>query len=276
MPEVESEEEWQDLDDYNLSPFQMRRAKSKRRSDEKNQKESVKSLKRTAIRDFILATEQHAKFYTGLMRPHHEALWNFLGKAKYELSIMNCKKKSGKIPAMCVESQFLMTLMILRRDRAYMDISLQFDINHNTVAKVFKSWLMFFYYKFKDIEGRMFTKKKDLMKPLPSSFNNPLLKSTRVVIDCTEIPLESAVNYKNQGNIYSTYKSRATAKVLIGVNPQGGAVFVSDAFEGSISDYAITKDSGNFLFTMVIFPQSFLKKCVSLAFVLGPSSPITH
>ena len=56
--------------------------------------------------------------------------------------------------------------------------------------------------------------------------------------------MEGTLNYKAQGNIYSTYKSRPTAKVLVGVNPHGGAVFVSDAYEGSISDYAITKDSG--------------------------------
>ena len=56
--------------------------------------------------------------------------------------------------------------------------------------------------------------------------------------------MESTTNFKAQGNIYSTYKSRPTAKVLIGVNPHGGAVFISDAYEGSISDYAITKASG--------------------------------
>ena len=33
-------------------------------------------------------------------------------------------------------------------------------------------------------------------------------------------------------------------KVLIGVNPQGAAVFISDGFEGCISDYKITEKSG--------------------------------
>ena len=43
---------------------------------------------------------------------------------------------------------------------------------------------------------------------------------------------------------FSNYKSRPTVKVLIGVNPQGGAVFISDGFEGCISDYKITEKSG--------------------------------
>ena len=56
--------------------------------------------------------------------------------------------------------------------------------------------------------------------------------------------IETTQNFKNQGNIYSSYKSRTTAKVLIGVNPQGGASFISDAYEGAISDYAITEQCG--------------------------------
>ena len=32
--------------------------------------------------------------------------------------------------------------------------------------------------------------------------------------------------------------------MLIGVNPHGGAIFISDAYEGSISDYAIIQKSG--------------------------------
>ena len=119
---------------------------------------------------------------TGLKKPHHDALWNFLGDAKSQLSILNSKKKSGEIESMCLESQYLMTLFILRRDRAFLDIALQFNISHITVSRIFKSWLMFMYHKMKDIEGRIFTKKENIMKPLPQAFRNPLLKDTRVVI----------------------------------------------------------------------------------------------
>ena len=80
--------------------------------------------------------------------------------------------------------------------------------------------------------------------PLPRAFRNPLLNKTRVVIDATEIEIESSVNYRQQGNIYSAYKSRPTAKVLIGVTPAGGAAFISEAWEGSISDRAIVIQSG--------------------------------
>ena len=159
---------------------------------------------KTAIKDYILQSEPAAKFYTGISKCNQEALWNLIGPAKTQLTIIGCKRKtiSGKLRSMCIESQFLLTLLILRRDRAYTDISFQFGISRGLIAKVFKTWLNYFYFKFKDLRDRMFTKKKDIMKPLPKVFQNSILKETRVVIDATELPMESTANFKNQGNIY--------------------------------------------------------------------------
>ena len=66
----------------------------------------------------------------------------------------------------------------------------------------------------------------------------------RCVIDCTEFEIESTTNYTCQGNIFSQYKHRTTAKVLIATNPNGAAIFVSDAFEGCITDPSIVQKSG--------------------------------
>ena len=66
----------------------------------------------------------------------------------------------------------------------------------------------------------------------------------RVVIDCVEFRCESSRDYKQQGNLYSTYKSHTTVKALTGCAPNGSLMFVSHAFEGSISDRAITEQSG--------------------------------
>jgi hypothetical protein len=64
------------------------------------------------------------------------------------------------------------------------------------------------------------------------------------VIDCTELKIESSKNYKQQGNLYSSYKSHTTGKILIGTAPSGACMFCSDVFEGSISDREIVKQSG--------------------------------
>ena len=69
LPEVEEEQE---LNDYKLSPFQMRRAISKRKSEEFIKKKTAQMSQKTAIKDFILASERHAKFYTGTVFENHQ------------------------------------------------------------------------------------------------------------------------------------------------------------------------------------------------------------
>ena len=66
----------------------------------------------------------------------------------------------------------------------------------------------------------------------------------RIVIDCTEILCETSTDYAQVGNMYSQYKSHSSSKVLIGVAPCGACMFVSDCYEGSISDRRITVESG--------------------------------
>ena len=64
------------------------------------------------------------------------------------------------------------------------------------------------------------------------------------ISDCTELHCESTTNYTQQGNLYSNYKHNCTIKSLIAVTPAGHPSFISYGFEGSISDYEITKVSG--------------------------------
>ena len=85
--------------------------------------------------------------------------------------------------------------------------------------------------------------------------------------DCTEFFVQSTPNYKQQGNIFSSYKHHTTIKVLIGVTPQGHPSFVSDAFEGSISDYEITKQSG---FIDHLMDGDFV--CMDRGFIIGKKS----
>ena len=99
------------------------------------------------------------------------------------------------------------------------------------------------YLQFSEIRDAMYVT-RDVHKPLPSHFKNALLREVRIVIDCTEIFCESSGDYSQAGNMYSQYKSHSTSKVLIGVAPCGALMFVSDCFEGSISDKQITRKSG--------------------------------
>ena len=133
---------------------------------------------KTPICDWIEKNERSARFYTGLYKYQRKSLWNFLGIAKSQLNIIGMDVTSGSLRNLSVRCQFLMTLVILRRDRCFEDIALQFDMKPETISKVFKTWLQFMFMKFKDIKEHQFTKRKDLPR-LPAVFKNKLLKNTR-------------------------------------------------------------------------------------------------
>ena len=77
---------------------------------------------------------------------------------------------------------------------------------------------------------------------LPNVFRP--FKNTCASIDCTKFKSEMPRNYSQQDNLYSSYKNNCTMKCLIAANPNGAACFVSDLFEGSISDVDIFEQCG--------------------------------
>jgi hypothetical protein len=190
--------------------------------------------KRDQISQFILRNSKCAYFYTGLTEEQRQVLFDFLGPAKRKLSIFGFQNKlSRKMKNISILSQFLMTLYILRRNRLFTGIAHDFEISRILVSRVFVTWLQFMFYKFMDIRQQMFVKKCDIPKPLPRHFQNPICRETRVVIDCTELFIENAENFKQQSNTYSRYKSHTTAKLLLGVAPSGVVLITGKSFTGN-------------------------------------------
>ena len=68
--------------------------------------------------------------------------------------------------------------------------------------------------------------------------------NTRCIIDCTELFCQSPSSLNTQSCLYSSYKSHVTCKVLLGIAPSGAVIFVSQLYDGSISDKEIMNRSG--------------------------------
>jgi hypothetical protein len=75
---------------------------------------------------------------------------------------------------------------------------------------------------------------------LQISFN----PDTRIILDATEITVETPSSLTQQSMSYSSYKQRNTLKGLIGLSPSLAVSFVSQLYTGSISDREITIRSG--------------------------------
>ena len=78
---------------------------------------------------------------------------------------------------------------------------------------------------------------------MPKSFKH-LYPFTRVIIDATEIFIETPALSELQQMTFSSYKNKSTVrtyKVLIGISPGRAVTFVSSLYPGSISDKELTK-----------------------------------
>ena len=189
--------------------------------------------------NLILKNEEHGIFYTGMTSKSRGILYKFLGPAKFHLKMIGIKKTSGKMK-MPVEQQFILMLVKLRKDFCFYDLALRMGTSRKAASSIFKIWLQFLFHKFNDLRDQLFKATNEIRRPLPKHFQNKILESIRCSIDATEIFCESSQIYRQQGNMYSSYKHHTTIKVLIAVQPSGALAFVSDGLEGSISDREIT------------------------------------
>ena len=78
---------------------------------------------------------------------------------------------------------------------------------------------------------------------MPQSFKD-LYPSTRLIIDCTEFPIERSTDPDSKRATWSTYKIRNTLKLLVGISPSGAITFLSELLGGSLSDNEITLSCG--------------------------------
>ena len=142
-----------------------------------------RNKKNRPVSKFLLVREKKLYYFTGLSKKRLRVFWEFLSDCKEKLEIIGHpeKKKTGEIK-LAVFDQYLMTLMILRKNYSYAEISHQFGIKVHLVAQLFNTWLQFMYFELKDFEEEWFTTYENLPKPLPRHFRNPILKKVRCVI----------------------------------------------------------------------------------------------
>ena len=68
--------------------------------------------------------------------------------------------------------------------------------------------------------------------------------STRVIIDCTELLCQRPSSLAIQSSLFSHYNHHVTYKVLVSIAPSGGITFISELYDGSISDVETVQRCG--------------------------------
>lgn len=203
--------------------------------------------------EHVKQDSQNMKHLTGLTSRQFKVLFDFLNDVcpldKIRYWSQNRKQtKSNKLSSKwSLEEKLYICLLRLKRGFTIKTMSLMLStpdkpIKETTIREIFTTFIQLMYKVFRDMRWVMFPPKEILQKFLPRVFKT--IKRVRCSVDCTEFRVETSRNFARQGNTYSSYKHANTFKCLIAVTPNGGSCFVSDLYEGDISDVDIFEQSG--------------------------------
>ena len=151
------------------------------------------------------------------------------------------REKCGPKPKLSLPDQFFMVLVRLRLGRAVEDLADCFFVSPLAVSRTFTTWINLIYFKFGELPLWMSRRKVD--KNMPPSFRH-WYPTTRVIIDATEFFIEKPSSLARQSATWSSYKNHNTFKSLLGISPDGTFTYISDLYEGSISDVSLVEQCG--------------------------------
>lgn len=178
------------------------------------------------------------KYYTAISYIRFMALLEFLIPQDFNLEY---EKGRTDIKKLSQEDCLFLVLVRLRHNFGLKDIAVRFEISVQSASSLFNTWIDHMYLKFGQLS--IWPHRNTIIDKMPKDFRNDF-PNTMVIIDGTEFKTQSPCALGIQSQLYSDYKSNTTLKALIGCDPSGSVLFISELFTGSISDKAITEQSG--------------------------------
>ena len=137
--------------------------------------------------------------------------------------------------------QFFLFLCRVKVGLFEQDLAVRFNVSLSTVSRIFITWANFLYFALGSL--LIWPPQSVIQQQMPECFKITYPK-TRVILDCTEVKVQTPSSKVLNSESYSNYKSHATFKGLVGITPSGSVSFVSVLYTGSISDKEITKKAG--------------------------------
>ena len=89
----------------------------------------------------------------------------------------------------------------------------------------------------------IWSSKGQVFATLPDAFKK-LYSEIRVIIDCTEVYLETPSSLKIQTNLWTDYKHHCTSKFLVAITPNGAISWILSIYGSHTSDVYIVRNSG--------------------------------
>ena len=140
------------------------------------------------------------------------------------------------------ENGLFFTLFILRTAVPIVVASALFGVNETTGGRAFSTWLRFLAGSLRPFVR--LPSLGDYAANVPMNFVREGLQECIIVLDATEVETTRVWQTDVAHVMWSNYKQRPTAKVMIGVTPSGAICHISDAYGGRLTDADIVRQSG--------------------------------
>ncbi|KAK0134860.1 THAP domain-containing protein 2 [Merluccius polli] len=192
----------------------------------------------------LTASDDSIRFYTRFASyQHFQAFWSLVEPAVNSKMVRITSSKTASNSSSSshqTKHELLLFLMYLAVGLPLNDLAERFNIHRSTASRIVSTWTQFLYTLLGS--KRLWLPSEVVRAHLPPEFD--AFADTQAVFDCTEIHCQTPSSLLLQSEVFSTYKSHATLKAMIGMAPHGAITFVSGLYAGSISDREIFKLSG--------------------------------
>jgi hypothetical protein len=201
----------------------------------------------------IQRNQKLVQFYTGFpdfdtldavflaLQPTAESMASWAQVQRIKATNQHALKLRFQAQHLSLFNQFFMFLCRIRQGLLEQDLAVRFNVSQSTVSRTCVTWANYLYFMLGSLP--IWPSRAAVDELMPDNFKT-LYPKTRVILDCTEIRVQTASSKVLNSETYSHYKGTTTLKSLVGISPDGSLTFVSSLYTGCISDKEITKSSG--------------------------------
>ena len=150
-------------------------------------------------------------------------------------TLVECCKLRAKCRSGDIERNVILTFMKLKHAISFSLLAVLFRLSVTSVSYIFADTVSLLSVILS--AAICWPDKEEIMNSMPKCFSK--YQKTRIIVDCTEVPVESARCLCCRLKCYSHYKGQQTCKFLIGVSPAGLITAVSVPWGGRASDKVI-------------------------------------
>ena len=183
---------------------------------------ALKGLPPFTDQDFM--SDEFTHFYTGLPN---------IGILKVTFEHVHKTLPAERNTKLAPFQEFVCTLIKLSINPPIQDLGYRFGVSTSTVSRILLKWLR-----------QMDPDREALQTTMPVCFQESFGKKVAIIIDCFEIFIERPSNLEARATTWSNYKHKNTAKVLLGITPQGVISFVTNSWGGRVNDKYLTENCG--------------------------------